>query len=218
MAGGPVGIVEDLTVFPEAEARDSLERATPAQFLHRLLAISTDDGIHAGAGDEPVLGILRHVPATQEDKGSFRHGPDLPTDEFDIAFPVNRETDKVGLGTAEIDGAAGALTEIHNLQRLAARLQNGRDQLKPQGRKESGVEPVAVVGVDAKDMVIHRYTSPDATSSVVFLNSPIIWSMFLADSESFGGAKTIKPIVLRFYIMLHNKYNHFLYLYEFEKA
>jgi len=155
VARGPVGVVDDPTVSPEAEARDSLKRVTPAKFLHRLLAVATHDGIHAGTGGKPVLGILRHVPAAQKDEGPRPHGADLLADEFDVAFPVHREADQVRPGTAEIDGAAGSLPEIHDLQRSATRLQNRRDQLKPQRGEEPRMEPVVAVGVNAEDMVIY---------------------------------------------------------------
>ena len=57
VAWGPVGIVDKLTVFPEADTRDSIERIPPAQLPHRLFPVSTDKSIHARTGNEPVLGI-----------------------------------------------------------------------------------------------------------------------------------------------------------------
>jgi len=113
---GPIGVVNDLAVSPEAEACNSLKRVTPTQFLHRLLTVATYDGIHAGAGGKPVLGILRDMPAPQEYKGSRRHGADFPADEFDITFPIDRKADQIGIGTAKIDGAARLLSEVHDLQ------------------------------------------------------------------------------------------------------
>jgi len=88
-------------------------------------------------------------------EGSLTHRADLLADEFDVAFPVHREADQVRLGTAEIDGAAGSLPEIHDLQRSATRLQNRRDQFKPQRGEEPCMEPVVAVGVNAEDTVIY---------------------------------------------------------------
>jgi hypothetical protein len=63
---GPIGVVNDLVVSPEAETRNSIKRVTPTQFLHCLLTVATYYGIHAGAGGKPVLGILRDIPAAQK--------------------------------------------------------------------------------------------------------------------------------------------------------
>jgi hypothetical protein len=63
---GPIGVVNDLVVSPEAETRNSIKRVTPTQFLHRLLTVATYDGIDAGAGGKPALGILRDIPAAQK--------------------------------------------------------------------------------------------------------------------------------------------------------
>ncbi|MGA2515916.1 MAG: hypothetical protein ABSG44_05135 [Thermodesulfobacteriota bacterium] len=109
------------------------------------------------------------MPATQKDEGSRWHGPDLLPNEFDIPLPVDREANQVSLGTAEIDGTAGPLAEICDLHRPATRLQNGCDQLKPQGREEPRVEPVTFVGVDAEGMVVHRSVPPLQLFSSNFL-------------------------------------------------
>jgi hypothetical protein len=78
-------------------------------------------------------------------------------DKFDITFPINREADQVGIGTAKVDGVTGPLAEVDDLQRPATRFQNGRDQLKPQGWEEPRMEPVTEVGIDAEGMVIRQH-------------------------------------------------------------
>ena len=150
------------TILPSLrKLRPAIPRGlAPAQLLHRLLAVASDDGPHVRAGGEPLPGVPGRVPSPEKDEGPRRDGPDLLADELHVALPVDGEADQVRLRAKEVRGPPGLLPQVDDVDPAAARLEHRGDQLETDRRQRAGITGVVTVGIYAEGMLVHGSVPP----------------------------------------------------------
>jgi len=144
--------VVHLPVPAEADACDLFERPAPTELLGRFLAVAAHDRVDIPELKQQTLRIFRGVAAAHEREEIGRCGANLLPQELRVAVPVDGEAKEVRLWPEEIAGSPFLLAKIDQIDAIRIGLEDDRDVLQAERRKEARAVEFAAVGVDAQNV------------------------------------------------------------------